>query len=71
MEKLNRLPFTKLTTKEIQTIYPDKDLKTSLIRIDRAIYGGLQFGEVPESFDYLRRVSEDSYHTKVEEIRNG
>jgi hypothetical protein len=71
MENLNRKPFTKLTTREIQIIYPDKELKESLRTIDKAIYGGFQFAELPDSFDYLRRISEDSFHTKFEEIKNG
>lgn len=71
MEKLNRKPFTTLTTREIQEIYPDKQLKESLMNIDKAIYGGLQFTELPDSFDYLRRISEDSFHNKVEEIKHG
>ena len=71
MEKLNKKPFTKLTTMEIQHIYPDKQLKESLRTIDKAIYGGFQFVELPDSFDYLKRISEDSFHTKVEEVKNG
>jgi hypothetical protein len=56
---------------EIQHIYPDKQLKESLRTIDKAIYGGFQFVELPDSFDYLKRISEDSFHTKVEEVKNG
>ena len=71
MEKLNKAPYTKLTSKEIEIIYPDQQLHESLRTIDKAIYGGLSMTELPDSFDYLRRVSEDSFHNKVQEIQNG
>lgn len=71
MEKLNKAPFTKLTSKEIQMVYPDKELTDSLHNIDRVIYGRFEDTSIPGSFDYLRRVSEDSFHNKVEEIKNG
>jgi len=71
MEKLNKSPYTKLTSQEIQDVYPDGKLNDSLQTIDKAIYGHFKVSELPGSFDYLRRVSEDSFHTKTEEIRNG
>jgi len=71
MEKLNKTPYTKLTSKEIKSLTPDKDLISSLQDIDRAIYGKFGTSSIRGSFDYLRRVSEDSFHNKVEEIKNG
>ena len=71
MEKLNKTPYTKLTSREINLINPDKELNESLKNIDRAIYGGLQSEKISGDFDYLRRISEDSYHSRVEEIKNG
>ena len=71
MEKLNKAPYTKLTSREIQSVYPDKELTTSLQEIDRAIYGRLKTPNIPGRFDYLRRVSEDSFHHKIDEIKNG
>lgn len=70
MEGLNKMPYTKLTSREIQNIYPDEDLTKSLQSIDGAIYGGLKLQDVTASFDYLRKISEDSYHNKLEEIKN-
>lgn len=71
MEKLNKTPYTKLTSKEIKSINPDKELVSSLQDIDSAIYGRLETSNIPHSFDYLRRVSEDSFQSKIEEIKNG
>ncbi len=71
MEQLNKMPYTKLTSQEIKKLYPDKDLAKALRQIDGAIYGGIINNEITRSFDYLRRVSEDSFYTKTEEIKNG
>jgi hypothetical protein len=71
MEKLNKTPFTKLTSREINLLYPDKELITSLQDIDKVIYGRMKITDIPRSFDYLRRASEDSFHNKVQEIKNG
>ena len=71
MEQLNKMPYSKLTSREIKVLYPDKSLTKALQHIDGAIYGGIIDSEIAHSFDYLRRVSEDSFHTKKEEIKNG
>lgn len=70
MEQLNKKPYSKLTSQEIKVLYPDKDLTKALQHIDGAIYGGILDKKIARSFDYLRRVSEDSFHTKTEEIKN-
>ncbi len=71
MEKLNQQPYTKLTTKEIQSVYEDNRLYKALSRIDRAIYGGLTDKKLVDSFYYLRSATEDSFQSKMEEVRNG
>ena len=71
MEKLNQQPYTKLTTKEIRSVYKDNQLYKALSSIDRAIYGGLADKKLVDSFYYLRSASEDSFQSKMEEVRNG
>jgi len=71
MEKLNREPFTKLTTKEISMIHTDNNLRKALSGIDKAIYGNLLDKSLVESFHYLRRASEASYQSKIQDLKNG
>ena len=71
MEKLNKKPYTKLTTKEIKLIYKDNHLNNALVCIDKAIYGGLTDKKLVDSFYYLRSASENSFNSKMMEVRNG
>lgn len=71
MENLNKQPYTKLTTREIQLIYQDNHLNKALVCIDRAIYGGLTDKKLVDSFYYLRNASEDSFRSKMREVQNG
>ncbi len=69
MEKLNKQPFTKLTTKEIASIYTDNNLRKALSRIDKAIYGKSLEEKLPDSFYYLRTTSEESYQLKIQGLK--
>ena len=71
MERLERLPYTKLTTREILSFHKEKDLRESLRRIDRVIYANREDGKLPNSFAYLADYSDKIYEQKVEEIKNG
>ncbi len=71
MEKLNQKPYTKLTTREIKLIYKDNQLNNALVCIDKAIYGGLTDKKLVDSFYYLRSASENSFNSKMMEVRNG
>jgi hypothetical protein len=69
LENLSTQPFTKLTTKEIREALANEELALALQRVDRVIYAG---GEVlREPFEQLRKFSEEKYHEKLEEIKNG
>lgn len=70
MEKLNKKPFTKLTTKEIATIHTDNNLRKALTSIDKAIYGNFLDTKLVDSFYYLRTASEESYQLKIRGIKN-
>lgn len=71
MERLNKKPYTKLTSKEINVILSDKELAKALQKIDVAIYGSISDFSITNSFDYLRRISEDTFVHRVQEIKNG
>lgn len=69
LEHLSPQPFTKLTTKEIREALANEDLALALQRVDRVIYAGGDAAREP--FEQLRKFSEDKYHEKLEEIKNG
>lgn len=71
MEKLEKRPFTKLTTREITFIYNDAELNQSLREVDKALYGGY----VPEKqnviFGNLIDFSNSRLRHKIEELKHG
>ncbi|MDX1627190.1 MAG: hypothetical protein R3345_00740 [Fulvivirga sp.] len=72
LEKLERRPYTKLTTKEILKKYrsPNKiaeDLKT----MDKAIYANIQDHHLKESYHALRSFAEEQFEKKIKEVKNG
>jgi hypothetical protein len=70
MEGLVAKPFTKYTSKEIIALEKDQTLGDALRSIDRLIYGGFtDFTDA--SFAALRTYTEDQYHKKTEEVKNG
>ncbi len=71
MEKLERMPISKLTTKEILVLHNNSTLRDNLKTIDRCIYGGEKGSDLFASFDYLMRFSVEVYNDKIGEIKNG
>ena len=71
LEKLERKPISKLTTKEILVLHNNRELKENLRIIDRSIYGGEKGNDIFASFDYLMRFSVEIYNDKIKEIKNG
>ncbi len=71
MEKLERKPFAKMTTREITQIYTQSELKEHLRYIDRTIYGDEPTSILVNAFDYLMKYSIERYHSRIGEIRNG
>jgi hypothetical protein len=70
LEKLEKQPFTKLTTKEISKLYNGEDeVITVLKNIDRLIYGGKEMDNV--SFDVLKNFAAQRTENKKEEVKNG
>ncbi|MFM7859136.1 MAG: hypothetical protein ACKO96_46240 [Flammeovirgaceae bacterium] len=69
LENLSAKPFTKLTTKEIREAVGNDNLALALKDVDRVIYAGT--GSERGPFEQLRKFSEEKYHEKLEEIKNG
>jgi hypothetical protein len=70
LEKLEKKPVSKLTTKEILVLHNNSTLKENLKTIDRSIYGGEKGNDLFSSFDYLMRFSVDVYNDKIREIKH-
>lgn len=71
MEQLEKVPYTKLTTKEISSLRRNgTDLNRILRPIDRGIYGTMSDNRMTQSFQELYQVANHSYHNKVKEVRH-
>lgn len=66
MEKLEKMPFTTYTTKEIAAIINYNPLTSSLQNFDRAIYGGIINEDLTNSIAYLKETATNRYLTKKE-----
>ncbi len=70
MEKLEAVPYTKFTTKEIIKLHPEKKLKVALQEIDKNIYGGFGDGDNKTKFERLRSYSEERLNLILKEVKN-
>jgi hypothetical protein len=70
MERLDRLPYTKLTTKEIVKLPSGNLLQNDLRAIDRSIYGRLSNGELIRPFEHLQKHTDHRFKQRIEEIKN-
>ena len=71
LEKLEQVPYSKLTSKEIFKITSDSQLKDELGVIDRFIYATKEKPETKSSFDFLLNFTESRYHLKIAQIKHG
>ncbi len=71
MERLEKKPISKLTTKEILVLHNQPELKDNLKLIDRSIYGGEKGSDLFACFDYLMKFSIEIYNQKIAAIKNG
>jgi hypothetical protein len=69
LEKLEKKPFTKLTTRETLLLERDEVLANSLREIDKAIYG--HDTSVVESLQTLRTIAENRFTKKIETLKHG
>lgn len=71
LEKLEREPYTKLTTKEILSLRSSEEIEKALKGIDRTIYSNRDNEVGTSNFDILRSYSKERFELKVEEVKNG
>jgi len=71
MEKLEKEPYTKLTTKELIALHADQRLKDNLRSIDRYIYGNIKEKPLHEHFEKLLEYSIERYDVRLNELKNG
>jgi len=71
MEKLEREPYTKMTSKELIQLHADQRLKENLRSIDRYIYGNVKERPIQENFEKLLEYSKERYELRMEEVRHG
>ncbi|MEQ8685390.1 MAG: hypothetical protein RIE86_08855 [Imperialibacter sp.] len=71
LESLEKIPYTKLTTKEILKGEENPKLQTALKSIDRSIYGRINDKELFKQFEVLEDICQDKYNKKVEEVKHG
>jgi hypothetical protein len=71
MEKLEREPYTKLTSKELIELHADQRLKDNLRSIDRYIYGNIKEKPLHEHFEKLLEYSIERYDVRLNELRHG
>ncbi|MDX2190261.1 MAG: hypothetical protein SFY32_10380 [Bacteroidota bacterium] len=70
LEKLEKVPYTTLTTKEISTLLNINQLTSSLQNFDRAIYGGFIKEDLENSMNYLKDTAKTKFIQKTQSIKN-
>lgn len=69
MERINRLPYTRLTTSELRAARKDEPVIRTLRIIDSVIYGYNE--KINESLTELKKYADDKFQTLVKEEANG
>lgn len=70
LQKLEKTPYTTLTTKEISKIFDYNQLTSSLQNFDRAIYGGYINENLLPSINYLLETATLRFNQKQKDIQN-
>jgi hypothetical protein len=71
LERLERKPISKLTTREILVLHPDDTLRDNLRKLDRVIYGNERGHDLFACFDQLLKFTTDIFEKKVQSIQHG
>jgi hypothetical protein len=71
MERLEKEPYTKLTTRELILIHNDQVLQDDLRSIDRFIYGNIKDKPIHEYFMKLLEYSVRRYKARIKEVQDG
>ena len=71
MERLDRTPYTKMTTREITQLPSGEPLRNDLRAIDRSIYGTAMNGELIGHFEQLQQHTNVRFQQRIDEIKHG
>lgn len=69
MEKLERVPYTKLTTKELSSYHKSTELQSAMRNMDKNIYGRFKKEEAYNDLLNLKTFAQDRYQAKAEEVK--
>ncbi|MEP1032772.1 hypothetical protein [Ekhidna sp.] len=70
-QRLDKVPFTVFTTKEILSQDFTQELEKPLMSVDRVVYGKRTQEDVFQDFEQIEVFTQDRYSKKVEEIKDG
>ena len=70
MEGLEKVPYTKLTTREVIILQQNSSLEGTLKSIDRNIYSKAAASALQNDFDFLKDYAIDRYNHRTEVIKN-
>lgn len=70
MEKLDKIPFTRLTTKEVSQLIKEGSIISTLKTMDRNIYGYHKSEEVRNNLLLLKEIANQHYIEKTEEVKS-
>lgn len=71
LQKLERFPYTSLTTRELIEDHPDQQLSGALHDIDSAIYNPHMTGLNEKALDTLLSYAENRFEQQVNQLKNG
>lgn len=71
LERLEKVPYSKYTTKEILAFDNNQELKDTLKIIDRTIYGKVEQKEIFKSFQDIEDFTQHRYTMALDRIKNG
>lgn len=71
LERLDKKPYSKLTTREMIAVSGDERLRTDLVEIDRNLYGRNQSADVISSLRSIKNIAEEYHEKKIVSIKNG
>jgi len=71
LEKLEKIPYSKLTSKEIIKTGQAGELKEVLKAIDKCVYGKVSSKHIYQDFQHLVEFAENRYNEQVEQLKYG
>ncbi len=71
LERLEKVPYSKYTTKEILAFDNNQELKDTLKIIDRTVYGKMIQEEIFKSFQDIEDFTQHRYSMALDRIKNG